>query len=190
MFAGKTGEDHTLLGLFLKWTEGGSLDVAEFGTILKSGWRENPAESTTEEVKTELHALYKDVHGNTVLHKACQTHDTQLVELLVKHRADINWRDAEGFTPLHIAAIHGKMQDVKKLVELGADDSLTTLDGKDAAYLAELNEETEIEEFLKTNERPSRVMVGVLQDIAKERKLITEAFVDRATAEISILSGI
>ena len=180
----------TLLGLFLKRTKGGRLDVADFGTILKSGWGENPPERTRKEVDTEVPVLYKEVHGNTVLHQACQTHDTQLVELLVEHGADINFRDAEGFTPLHIAAIHGKMQDVKKLVELGADDSLTTLDGKDAAYLAELNEETEIEEFLKSNERPSRVMVGVLQDGAKERKLITEAFVDRAAAEISIPSGI
>ena len=67
---------------------------------------------------------------------------------------------------------------------------MTTLDGKDAAYLAELNEETEIEEFLKSNERPSRVMVGVLQDSAKEKKFITEAFVDLAAAEISIPGGI
>ena len=180
----------TLLGLFLKRTKGGRLDVADFGTVLKSGWGENPPESTRKEVDTEVPVLYKEVHGNTVLHQACQTHDTQLVELLVKHGADINCRDAEGFTPLHIAAIHGKMQDVKKLVELGADDSLTTLDGKDAAYFAELNKETEIEEFLKSNERPSRVMVGVLQDGAKERKLITEASVDRAAVEISIPSGI
>lgn len=182
----------TLLGLFLKWTKGGILDVADFRTILKSWWGENPPESTTKEVNSEVHVLYKEVHCNTVLHQACQTRDTQLVELLVEHGADINCRDAEGFTPLHIAAILGKMQVVKKLVELGAEDDVTTLDGKDAAYLAELNEETEIEEFLKSNERPSRVMVGasVLQDSAKERKLITKAFVDRAAAERSIPSGI
>ena len=180
-----------LLGLFLKRTKGGRLDVADFGTVLKSGWGENPPESTRKEVNTEVHALYKEVHGNTLLHQACGEHDTQLVELLVEHGADINCRDAEGFTPLHIAAIRGKMQVAKKLVELGADDNLTTLDGKDAAYLAELNEETEIEEFLKSNERPSRVMVGVLpQDSAKESKLITEAFVHLAAAEMSILSGI
>lgn len=180
----------TLLGLFLKRTKGGRLDVADFGTVLKSGLGENPPESTRKEVDTEVPVLYKEVHGNTLLHQACEEHDTQLVELLVEHGADINCRDAEGFTPLHIAAIHGEKQVVKKLVELGADDNLTTPDGKDAAYLAELDEETEIEEFLKSNERPSRVMVGILQDGAKERKLITEAFVDRAAAEISIPSGI
>ena len=111
----------TLLGLFLKRTKAGRLDVADFGTVLKSGWGENPPQSTRKEVTTEVHALYKEVHGNTALHQACEKHDNQLVELLVEHGADINCRDTEGFTPLHIAAIHGQMQVVKKLVELGAD---------------------------------------------------------------------
>ena len=180
----------TLLGLFLKRTNGGSLDVADFGTVLKSGWGENPSDSNREELRTVVHALYKEVQGNTLLHKACEKDDTELVELLVEHGADINCRDAEGFTPLHVGAISGKMQVVKKLVELGADDNLTTLDGKDAAYLAELNEETEIEEFLKSNERRVGVMAGTLQETAKEKKFITDASVDRATAEISIPIGV
>ena len=95
--------------------------MQDFGTVLESGWGENPPESTVKEVDTEVHALYREVHGNTLLHQACKEHNTQLVELLVEHGADINCRDAEGFTPLHIAAIHGQMQVVKKLVELGAD---------------------------------------------------------------------
>lgn len=182
--------EKSLLGLFLKQTEGGSLDVADFGTVLKSGWGENPSESTREEMRNKVRALYKEVQGKTLLHQACENNDTQLVELLVEHGADINCRDAEGFTPLHFAAIHGKMQVVKKLVDLGADDNLTTLDGKDAAYLAELNEERETEEFLKSNERRVGMMAVTLQETAKEKKLITEAFVDRATAERSIPCGV
>jgi len=182
--------EKSLLGLFLKRTKGGNLDVADFGTVLKSEWRENPPESTREEMNTEAHALYKEVQGNTLLHKTYEKQDTQLVELLVEHGADINCRDAESFTPLHFAAIHGKMQVVKKLVDLGADDNLTTLDGKDAAYLAELNEEREIEEFLKSNERRVGMMAVTLQETAKEKKLIAEAFVDRATAERSIPCGV
>jgi len=182
--------EKSLLGLFLKRTKGGSLDVADFGTVLKSGWGENPSESTREEMRHKVRALYKEVQGKTLLHQACENNDTQLVELLVEHGADINCRDAESFTPLHFAAIHGKMQVVKKLVDLGADDNLTTLDGKDAAYLAELNEETEIEEFLKSNERRVGMMAVTLQETAKEKKLIAEAFVDRATAERSIPCGV
>lgn len=182
--------EKSLLGLFLKRTNGGSLNVADFGTVLKSGWGENPPESTKKEICNEATALYNKVQGKTLLHRVCENNNIQLVELLVEHEADINCRDAEGFTPLHIAAIRGQIEVVKKLVELGADDNLTTLDGKDAAYLAELNEETEIEEFLKSNERRVGVMVGALQEIAKERKFITEASVDRATTQMSIPSGL
>jgi len=182
--------EKSLLGLFLKRTKGGNLDVADFGTVLKSEWRENPPESTREEMNTEAHALYKEVQGNTLLHKTYEKQDTQLVELLVEHGVDINCRDAEGFTPLHVTAIRGKMQVVKKFVELGADDNFITLDGKDAAYLAESNEETEIEEFLKSNERLVGVKAVTLQETAKEKKFITDASFDRARAEISIPSGL
>lgn len=182
--------EKSLLGLFLKRTNGGNLDIADFGTVVKSGWGDNPPESTKEEICNEATALYNEVQGKTLLHGVCENNDIQLVELLVEHGADINCRDAEGFTPLHVAAIRGQVKVVKKLVELGADDNLTTLDGKDAAYLAELNEETEIEEFLKSNERRVGVMVGALQEIAKERKFITDASVDRTRTQMSIPSGI
>lgn len=42
------------------------------------------------------------------------------------------------------------MQTVTKLVELKADVNLTTKDGKDAADLAQMNEEPMIEEYLKS----------------------------------------
>jgi len=182
--------EKSLLGSFLKRTSGGRLDVADFGTVLKSGWGENPSDSTREEMSNKARALYKEVQGNALLHQACENNDTQLVKLLVEHGADINCRDTEGFTPLHVAAIHGNMQIVKKFVELGADDNLTTLDGKDAAHLAELNEETEIEEFLKSNERRVRLKAVTLQETAKEKKFSTDASVDRATAERFIPSGL
>ena len=68
--------------------------------------------------------------------------------MLVKHKADINANDADGFTPLLLAAMYGNIQVVKKLVELDADVNLKVV-GKDAADLAQMNEETEIEEYLK-----------------------------------------
>ncbi len=134
-----------LLGLFLKRSKGGMLDVADFGTVLKSGWGVSPPESVVKEM-TKKACTFDKVQGSSILHVASKNTDTEVVDLLVvKHGADVNARDAEGFTPLHMAAIHGKMKVVKRLLELGADDNLTTLDGRDAADLAELNEETEIE---------------------------------------------
>ena len=38
--------------------------------------------------------------------------------------ADLNARDGEGYTPLHLAAMYGSIQVVKKLVELNADVNL------------------------------------------------------------------
>ena len=42
------------------------------------------------------------------------------------------------------------MKVVERLVELKADVNLTTADGKDAVDYAKMNEEVQIEEFLKS----------------------------------------
>ena len=188
--------EKSLLGLFLKWTKGGSLNVADFGTVLKSGWGQDPPEAIRQEINNKAHALYKELQGNTLLHLASENNDTELMELLVKHGADVNSRDAEGFTPLHIAAIHGKMQIVKKLLDLGADDNLTTLDGKDAADLAELNEETEIEEYLKSNDRRGGRMLSALEKTVERKqvevdsqKFLTEASRFRIKTETAITAA-
>ena len=76
--------------------------------------------------------------------------EPEIVDLLVMYGANVNAQDAEGFTPLHMAAIHGNLKIVKKLVDLEADVNIVTTDGKNAAELAHLNEELEIEENLRS----------------------------------------
>ena len=78
-----------------------------------------------------------------------QVNEPEIIDLLVKSGAIVNAQDAEGFTPLHMAAIHGNLKIVKKLVDLDADVNIITTDGKNAAELAHLNEELEIEEYLE-----------------------------------------
>ena len=78
-----------------------------------------------------------------------QVNEPEIIDLLVKSGANVNAQDAEGFTPLHMAAIHGNLKIVKKLVDLDADVNIVTTDGKNAAELAHLNEELEIEEYLE-----------------------------------------
>ena len=141
--------EKALLGLFLKRTNGGHLDVADFGAVLKSGWGKDPPESVRMEIrKTE--DTFPDIQDITVLHVASKSASPAIVELLVKYKADVNARDGEGYTPLHLAAIHGNIQVVQKLAELKADFNLTTMDGKNAADLAQMNEEREIEEYLRS----------------------------------------
>ena len=137
-----------LLGLFLKLTNGGCIDVADFGDILRSGWGKDPPEGTIDKILEE--GDFKEIPGVTVLHIASkENNEPEIIDLLVKSGANVNAQDAEGFTPLHMAAIHGNLKIVKKLVDLEANVNIVTTDGKNAAELAHLNEELEIEEYLK-----------------------------------------
>ena len=79
-----------------------------------------------------------------------QVNEPEIIDLLVKSGANVNAQDAEGFTPLHMAAIHGNLKIVKKLVDLDADVNIVATDGKNAAELAHLNEELEIKEYLES----------------------------------------
>ena len=138
-------------GLFLKRVKGGSLNVADFGAILRSGWGEDPPEGTGDKILEECHFMCKEIPGVTLLHIASEkSNEPEIIDLLVKSGANVNAQDAEGFTPLHMAAIHGNLKIVKKLVDLEADVNIITTDGKDASELAHLNEELKIEEYLES----------------------------------------
>ena len=139
--------DKALLPLFLRGTNGGSLNVADFGLVLMSGWGKDPPEEVRKNI-TEISDAFSDTQSQTVLHVASKSASLEIVDLLVKYKADINASDMDGFTPLHLAAMYGNIQVVKKLVETNADVNLK-VDGKDAADLARMNKETEIEEYLK-----------------------------------------
>ena len=138
-----------LLGLFLKRVKGGRVNVADFGDILRSGWGKDPPEGIIDQILEECD--FKEIPGVTVLHIASkENNEPEIIDLLVKSGANVNVQDAEGFTPLHMAAIHGNLKIVKKLVDLEADVNIVTTDGKNAAELAHLNEELEIEEYLES----------------------------------------
>ena len=138
-----------LLGLFLKRVKGGRVNVADFGDILRSGWGKDPPEGIIDQILEECD--FKEIPGVTVLHIASkENNEPEIIDLLVKSGANVNAQDAEGFTPLHMAAIHGNLKIVKKLVDLEADVNIVTTDGKNAAELAHLNEELEIEEYLES----------------------------------------
>lgn len=155
--------DKHLLGLFLKKTKGGSLDVKKFGTVLRSGWGQNAPAGTVDQILKEKNAMFEEIPGESLLHVACRNNDAVAIDLLVKHGAwNLNPRDAEGFTPLHIAAIHGNMQAVEKLVDLGADAS----QAEAVADLAQVNEEYDIESFL-------RFRIGCLPE-GKKREQVKE----------------
>ena len=138
-----------LLGLYLKRAKGGSLNVADFGDVLGSGWGKDPPEGTGDKILKEHD--FQEIPDVTLLQIASkENNEPEIIDLLVKFGANVNAQDAEGFTPLHLAAIHGNLKIVRKLVDLKADVNIITTDGKDAAELAHLNEELEIEEYLES----------------------------------------
>jgi ankyrin repeat protein len=53
---------------------------------------------------------------STPLHCAVQTGTVEIVDLLLKHFAEVNAQDEEGITPLHLACISGNLPMVKKLI--------------------------------------------------------------------------
>lgn len=73
----------------------------------------------------------KDKHGLTALHRVIipTRSNDEIVRLLIAAGADVQSRDALGFTPLHAAAGAGHLTIVKLLVDAGADVNAETSAG-------------------------------------------------------------
>ena len=63
----------------------------------------------------------QDVDGRTALHLAAETGNAHIAELLLQAGSSLNRRDKSGFTPLHVAGIHGFESIVKFLLDYQAD---------------------------------------------------------------------
>lgn len=166
-----------VLGLFMKKTNGGSLNVADFGTVFRSGWGKDPPVGITfNKIIQESDAFLQEISGETVLHIACMNKEQpDVIDLLVQSGADVNAQAADGFTPLHIAAIYGSLRIVRKLVELDADVSITAANGKNAAEVAHLFEESEIEEYLEWKMASSRRTKGK-EGVSELADIIIDAY--------------
>ena len=63
----------------------------------------------------------------------------------------INLQNSSGNTPLHWAALNGHLETVKVLVEAGTDVTVINDAGHDAIYAAEVNDKTEVAEWILTS---------------------------------------
>ena len=57
----------------------------------------------------------------TALHEACKSGHLQVVDCLLTHGCDVNLPDARGWTPIHDAICHDRVDIAFKLLENGAD---------------------------------------------------------------------
>lgn len=74
--------------------------------------------------KKHVSATDLDPQGESALNKAVTMASPQMVELLVAHGADVNERDADGWTPILTAAYLDRAEDVKILAAHGADPNV------------------------------------------------------------------
>jgi ankyrin repeat protein len=72
----------------------------------------------------------------TALHAAVSSNQAQIVEWLLDAGADVNARQQMDYTPLMGAAANARLDILELLLARGADPSLRTTDGKNAADLA------------------------------------------------------
>jgi ankyrin repeat protein len=71
------------------------------------------------------------------LHSAAAGHNVEVCRLLLAAGAEVDARQAGGFTPLHAAAQNGDPEMVELFLSAGAGPEIRTDDGRTAAELAE-----------------------------------------------------
>ena len=82
-----------------------------------------------------------NLNGETVLHLAIEKNNIMLLEKLLNLGLDINSKDNNGITPLHLAVMKAEnMSVIEFLIKNGADKNLKTLFGETAFDLALENE--------------------------------------------------
>ncbi|MEO1031920.1 MAG: ankyrin repeat domain-containing protein [Bacteroidota bacterium] len=80
-------------------------------------------------------------HGKTLYHLAIEKNNLNLLKRIHEFKVDINAKNKDGLTPLHLAAMKAQNQDMLKyLISIGADKTVKT-DFEETVYdLASENE--------------------------------------------------
>ena len=81
-------------------------------------------------------ANHKDSNGSTLLHKAIEQGDTEIVKKLINLNANVNAEDNDGITPLMTAASFGYNDIIQILIKSGTDINHKSLSGDSAVSLA------------------------------------------------------
>ena len=86
--------------------------------------------------------------GETPLMLAARFNESNVVEFLVQAGASLEMQDADAFTPFLHAAMGGKVENILRLIELGANTLREVYGGISAIHLAAENGHTEAVSFL------------------------------------------
>ncbi|OCT62668.1 protein phosphatase 1 regulatory subunit 27 [Xenopus laevis] len=93
--------------------------------------------------KVTMDTIY--LSGMAALHEAVLSGNLECVKLLIKYGADIDQRDENGWTPLHMACSDGYPHIARYLLSLGAQPDAVNSDGEKPCQLID----SDCEELLK-----------------------------------------
>jgi len=91
----------------------------------------------------------KDARGITPLGVAVGFNRVEAVKALLAAGADANLADAKGNSPLHYACGYGRKEAAEALLASGAKADLKNDDGQTPLAVAQLNQETGMEKFMR-----------------------------------------
>ncbi len=97
----------------------------------------------------DIHAAATNGSGYNALTAAVTAGHTEIVEWLLKHGLDPNYRYGPGYSPLLAAAANGHLDIVKLLLTHGADPHAMSNDGKSALALATERNHSSVADFLR-----------------------------------------
>ncbi|XP_065565753.1 uncharacterized protein LOC136030611 [Artemia franciscana] len=86
--------------------------------------------------------------GFTSLHISAERGHLELVNFLLKNKADVNRRTDRDVTPLHLAALNGHLLVVKALIQKGADVNALVIEGCTPLHYAVENGHEQIADIL------------------------------------------
>ena len=150
-----------LISIFNVTTQtGGTVDVANFGTPIVSGWGTSPAPEYIERMDSRYDVRRIDAQNpldltplnllalSTTAAKSTKMAEI-LIEALVHEGLSLDTPDCFGLTPMHMAAMRGNMALTQLLWKHGANHRLNSTEGHSVAEVAERNNHLAICNYIK-----------------------------------------
>ena len=119
-------------------------------------------------MKYNISVLSQDAQGNTPLHWACYNSSEEAINFLLSYmtdKNDINIKNKDGKTPLHISILTEKPSLIKKLIKRGADINIKDKEGKTPIDLAQ--------EIAGNESRVTSILLGAKKEKSLIEKITT-----------------
>lgn len=138
--------------------------------------------------KTVDEPLSHDDRNNRLIHIACENDKDEIIDLLIGVKADLNIRNKEGNTPLHLAALKGNLNAMSSILKQGVDIKIRNLKGENALNYAIRNGDIRSVRLLYNNgvdiysaDKDGNVPIVYTIKYAPNRKDIVEFLIERGS---------